>query len=65
MQTKKPMLHLRLVKLADNFKQVVKPTSNKPATINKNQDRDELNILDLVIYIFDQTVRANRILFPS
>ncbi len=34
MAIKKPMLHFKFVKLFDNFKQVVKPTSNNPAIIN-------------------------------
>lgn len=34
MEIKKPMLHFTLVKLFESFKQVVKPTSKKPAIIN-------------------------------
>lgn len=34
MQIKKATLHFMLLKLFDNFKQVVKPTSKSPAIIN-------------------------------
>ncbi|MNJ97242.1 hypothetical protein D3C87_149840 [compost metagenome] len=43
MHTKKPALHLMFVKLFESFKQVVKPTSKKPAIIN---------IIQLIIQIF-------------
>ena len=41
---KKPMLHFRSVKLLDNFRQVVNPTSNKPASTNIIQDNDKFKI---------------------
>lgn len=37
MQIKKPILQLNFVKLLESFKQVVKPTSNRPPRIKKNQ----------------------------
>jgi hypothetical protein len=37
MQIKKPMPQAVFLKLSENLRQVVKPTSNKPANIRSNQ----------------------------
>ncbi|MNT41868.1 hypothetical protein D3C72_1782510 [compost metagenome] len=45
MQIKNAALHFRFEKLFDNFKQVVKPTSKRPATIK---------IIQFIINVFRQ-----------
>ena len=52
MQIKKPTLHFKSVKFWDNLRQVVNPTSNKPAHTSMIQEREEFKMYVLIVGMF-------------